>query len=68
MSPNSKCMLTSLLSLQVYRGNFDAELKNPLLLIAETYDPATPLRNGRRLAQALGKDNARLSQSLASTL
>lgn len=45
---------------EVYRGNFDASLKNPMLLIAETYDPATPLRNGRRLAQAVGKDNARL--------
>lgn len=46
--------------MQVYRGDFDAALKNPMLLIAETYDPATPLRNGRRLAQALGKENARL--------
>jgi predicted esterase len=49
---------------QVYRGDFDASLRNPLLLIAETYDPATPLRNGRRLAKALGKDNARLSKSI----
>lgn len=34
-------------------------LSNPVLLIAETYDPATPLRNGRRLAAEMG-DNARL--------
>jgi len=34
-------------------------LKNPVLLIAETYDPATPLRNGRRLLQEMGR-NARL--------
>lgn len=34
-------------------------LKNPLLLIAETYDPATPLRNGRRLLAEMGT-NARL--------
>lgn len=30
-----------------------------MLLIAETYDPATPLRNGRRLLAEMGK-NARL--------
>lgn len=48
---------------QVYRGNFNASLKNPVLLLAETYDPATPLRNGRRLAEALGKENARLGES-----
>lgn len=34
-------------------------LANPVLLIAETYDPATPLRNGRRLLAEMGK-NARL--------
>jgi hypothetical protein len=30
-----------------------------VLLIAETYDPATPLRNGRRLLAEMGR-NARL--------
>lgn len=49
-------------TLQVYRGNFDASLKNPLLLLAETYDPATPLRNGRRLAEVLGEENAHLGE------
>ncbi|PWN44013.1 hypothetical protein IE81DRAFT_321666 [Ceraceosorus guamensis] len=44
----------------VYRGDFDHQLQNPLLLIGETYDPATPLRNGERLARALGRGNARL--------
>ncbi|KAK3940014.1 hypothetical protein QBC46DRAFT_261965 [Diplogelasinospora grovesii] len=44
---------------EVYRGDLDHTLKHPVLLIAETYDPATPLRNGRRLAQEMGK-NARL--------
>ncbi|CEH16878.1 hypothetical protein CBOM_02969 [Ceraceosorus bombacis] len=44
----------------VYRGDFDHPLKTPLLLIGETYDPATPLRNGERLARALGRGNARL--------
>lgn len=34
-------------------------LKHPVLLIAETYDPATPLRNGRRLLAEMGQ-NARL--------
>jgi hypothetical protein len=44
---------------EVYRGDLNHTLKNPVLLIAETYDPATPLRNGRRLLEEMGK-NARL--------
>jgi pimeloyl-ACP methyl ester carboxylesterase len=43
----------------VYRGDLNHTLKHPVLLIAETYDPATPLRNGRRLLQEMG-ENARL--------
>ncbi|KAH8883358.1 hypothetical protein GQ53DRAFT_664083 [Thozetella sp. PMI_491] len=44
---------------EVYRGNLNNTLKHPILLIAETYDPATPLRNGRRLLAEMGQ-NARL--------
>lgn len=44
---------------EVYRGGLNQTLANPVLLIAETYDPATPLRNGRRLLAEMGK-NARL--------
>lgn len=44
---------------EVYRGDLNQTLKNPVLLIAETYDPATPLRNGRRLLAEMGS-NARL--------
>ncbi|KUI65889.1 hypothetical protein VM1G_01932 [Cytospora mali] len=44
---------------EVYRGDLNNTLKHPVLLIAETYDPATPLRNGRRLAAEMG-ENARL--------
>lgn len=44
----------------VYRGGLDHALRNPVLLIAETHDPATPLRNGRRLLAEMGRDNARL--------
>lgn len=44
---------------EVYRGDLNNTLSNPVLLIAETYDPATPLRNGRRLLTEMGK-NARL--------
>lgn len=44
---------------EVYRGDLDKTLRHPVLLIAETYDPATPLRNGRRLAAEMGP-NARL--------
>jgi len=43
----------------VFRGDLNQTLKHPVLLIAETYDPATPLRNGRRLLEEMGK-NARL--------
>lgn len=44
---------------EVFRGDLNQTLKHPVLLIAETYDPATPLRNGRRLLAEMG-DNARL--------
>ncbi|KAI8952832.1 alpha/beta-hydrolase [Xylaria longipes] len=44
---------------EVYRGDLNNTLKYPILLIAETYDPATPLRNGRRLLAEMGS-NARL--------
>ncbi|TDZ16710.1 putative hydrolase [Colletotrichum orbiculare MAFF 240422] len=44
---------------EVYRGDLNYTLKNPVLLIAEVYDPATPLRNGRRLLREMGR-NARL--------
>ncbi|KAI1828395.1 alpha/beta-hydrolase [Xylaria intraflava] len=39
---------------EVYRGELNHTLKHPVLLIAETYDPATPLRNGRRLLAEMG--------------
>ncbi|KAG5981138.1 hypothetical protein E4U55_003248 [Claviceps digitariae] len=45
---------------EVYRGGLNSSLRNPVLLIAETYDPATPLRNGRRLLHEMGSRNARL--------
>ncbi|KAK6856428.1 hypothetical protein PG995_006615 [Apiospora arundinis] len=45
---------------EVYRGDLNHTLSNPVLLVAETYDPATPLRNGRRLAAEMGVENARL--------
>ena len=44
---------------EVYRGDLNHSLANPVLLIASTYDPATPLRNGRRLLKDMG-ENARL--------
>ncbi|KAF2167863.1 hypothetical protein M409DRAFT_36532 [Zasmidium cellare ATCC 36951] len=42
-----------------YRGDLNHTLAHPVLLVAETYDPATPLRNGRRLLAEMG-ENARL--------
>ncbi|EKV15513.1 Peptidase S33 tripeptidyl aminopeptidase-like, C-terminal [Penicillium digitatum] len=44
---------------EVYRGDLNNTLKTPSLLIASPYDPATPLRNGRRLLAEMGQ-NARL--------
>jgi hypothetical protein len=44
---------------EVYRGDLNHTLKTPALLIASPYDPATPLRNGRRLLNEMGR-NARL--------
>lgn len=44
---------------EVYRGDLNNTLKTPTLLIASPYDPATPLRNGRRLLAEVGQ-NARL--------
>lgn len=44
---------------EVYRGDLNKTLAHPVLLIAETHDPATPLRNGRRLLAEMGT-NARL--------
>ncbi|KAL1861502.1 hypothetical protein VTK73DRAFT_7067 [Phialemonium thermophilum] len=44
---------------EVYRGDLNHTLRHPVLLVAETHDPATPLRNGRRLAREMGP-NARL--------
>lgn len=45
---------------EVYRGSMDHSLRNPLLLIGETYDPATPLQSAKRLHAAMGNDNSRL--------
>lgn len=36
---------------EVYRGNLNHTLKSSVLLISEMYDPATPLRHGRRLLE-----------------
>ncbi|KAK4032488.1 Alpha/Beta hydrolase protein [Parachaetomium inaequale] len=45
---------------EVYRGDLNHTLRNPVLLVAQTHDPATPLRNGRRLLREMGRRNARL--------
>lgn len=44
---------------EVYRGDFNNTLKNPILLVSETYDPATPLSNGRKVHEEMGR-NSRL--------
>lgn len=45
---------------EVYRGDFNKTLKAPVLLVAETHDPSTPLRNARELLAEMGLSNARL--------
>ncbi|CAK7567185.1 MAG: hypothetical protein SEPTF4163_005147 [Sporothrix epigloea] len=44
----------------VFRGPLNASLAHPILIVAETYDPATPLANGYRLLAEMGQRNARL--------
>ncbi|CAK7272401.1 hypothetical protein SEPCBS119000_005103 [Sporothrix epigloea] len=44
----------------VFRGPLNATLAHPILLVAETHDPATPLANGHRLLAEMGHANARL--------
>ncbi|KAJ5703889.1 Alpha/Beta hydrolase protein [Penicillium malachiteum] len=46
-------------SSEVYVGDLNHTFKTPLLLMSTTCDPATPLRNGRRLLHDMGH-NARL--------
>ncbi|KAL9938800.1 hypothetical protein V8E36_002519 [Tilletia maclaganii] len=41
-------------------GPLNATLKNPVLLVASTYDPATPYFSAERMARAMGRQNARL--------
>ncbi|KAI1088634.1 Alpha/Beta hydrolase protein [Rostrohypoxylon terebratum] len=43
----------------VYRGDLNNKLRNPLLLVAGTHDPATPMKNAKKLLEEMG-DNARL--------
>ncbi|KAK3947907.1 Alpha/Beta hydrolase protein [Pseudoneurospora amorphoporcata] len=44
----------------VYRGDLNNTLKNPVLLISSTHDPATPLHLARTLAADMGYKNSRL--------
>ncbi|KAI6334380.1 hypothetical protein MCOR29_000692 [Pyricularia oryzae] len=45
---------------ELYRGDLTEQLKNPILMVAQTHDPATPLSNGRKVLGAMGRDNLRL--------
>ncbi|KAE8268736.1 hypothetical protein A4X09_0g3620 [Tilletia walkeri] len=45
---------------EVYRGNYTSKLKNPLLLIAGTFDPVTPIPNARMVQREWGIENTRL--------
>lgn len=44
---------------ELYRGDLNHTLSNPILLVSPTYDPGTPLRSGKRLLAEMG-DNAKL--------
>lgn len=40
---------------EVFRGSLNKALRTPVMLVAEPYDPATSLRNGKRLLAEMGK-------------
>lgn len=44
----------------MYRGSLNANLSNPVLLISETYDVATPLASGLQVYSYLGPSNSRM--------
>lgn len=65
VSTSGKPMLRSLAfrllaTSKVYRGNLDANLSNPVLLVSETYDPATPLASGLQVYKYMSPFNARM--------
>ncbi|KAF4456161.1 tap domain-containingprotein [Fusarium austroafricanum] len=43
----------------IHRGDLTDEMKTPIIFIAGTYDPATPLRHAQKLAKEMG-NSARL--------
>ncbi|KAG8406753.1 hypothetical protein J3458_021084 [Metarhizium acridum] len=44
----------------LYQGDLNNTLKHPILLVAETHDPVTPLQNARELHEEMAVRNARL--------
>ncbi|KAK0549004.1 hypothetical protein OC846_004275 [Tilletia horrida] len=47
---------------EVYRGGYNHTLKNPILIIGETHDPATPLRGSQHIHKIMGAGNSHLIQ------
>ncbi|KAK0546435.1 hypothetical protein OC846_005279 [Tilletia horrida] len=46
--------------IEIYRGNYTAKLKNPLLMTSSTLDPITPLHNAKASAAEWGYENVKL--------
>ncbi|KAI0658734.1 TAP-like protein-domain-containing protein [Cubamyces menziesii] len=57
--PDAGCQFWPVTPPERFLGPWNHALRNPILIISNTADPATPISNGRRVQDSMG-DNARL--------
>ncbi|KAI0325007.1 alpha/beta-hydrolase [Cubamyces sp. BRFM 1775] len=57
--PDAGCQFWPVTPPERFQGPWNHTLRNPILIISNTADPATPISNGRRVQESLG-DYARL--------
>ncbi|KAI0664136.1 TAP-like protein-domain-containing protein [Cubamyces menziesii] len=58
--PDAGCQFWPVTSLERFQGPWNRTLKNPMLIISNTLDPATPLTSGQRAQERQGNHSARL--------
>ncbi|KAL1948533.1 hypothetical protein VTO73DRAFT_12608 [Trametes versicolor] len=58
--PDAGCQFWPVTPPERFLGPWNQTLKNPMLIISNTLDPATPLRSGRLALERQGNDSARL--------